>query len=228
LETEAALSSAHKALLIFAQLEDGKGEADATNLLGLATKRDGKWDDARLHFQNALELYDSVGDEIGAAIVRTNLGATECEDPNGDKDSAKQLLREALQVRRRHGDERGVAEVLNNLGVLAQETNHFEEAERYYEEALPYERKLQNTNGVARVLYNLSEIAEARSDYARAVRCAVASAYLFNDIGSPLRRYADALCARVAPSAGVDATLLHEQIKAKHLNNVVEWALTSG
>jgi tetratricopeptide (TPR) repeat protein len=130
-------------------------------------------------------------------------------------------------VRRRHDDRRGIAEALNNLGVLAQSEDHLEEAQKCYEEALHFEQQLENTIGVARVLYNLSEIAETGAEWPRALRCAMASALLFEEIGSPLRRYAQDLYQRVSQQMPNDenAPELHAPIKSKTLNEVILWAL---
>ncbi len=225
MEPETAQNSAEEALALFTRLGDAKGQAEATNLLGLAAKRAGNWDEARRCFGTALTLYGEAEDEIGVAIVQTNLGATECEDAAGDREAAARHLQSALEVRRRYGDRRGVAEALNNLGVLAQEQGQLNEAARYYKDALLCEQQLENTIGVARVLYNLSEIAESRADWPRALYAAVASAHLFDEIGSPLLRYASVLCTRVAAHSHKDEAALRVQIKDKSLDEIIVWAL---
>ncbi len=224
-EPQEAIRCAGESLRLEAATGDRKGLAEAHNLQGLAIKRLKDFALARVTFTLALQLFHEVDNEIGMAIVQTNLGAIECDDPLGDRNTGAQCLNAALELRRKQGDGRGVAEVLNNLGVLAHEDKRWNDAERFYLEALSFEKQLQNAVGVARVLINLSEIAEIHEKRRRALRCAVASAYLFEDAGSPWQNYALDFVERLSAHDNSSPEDKTTRLENKPLNDIVTWAL---
>ena len=225
-EPQKAVHCAEESLRLDEQTGNRKGLAEAHNLLALAQKRLKNFAQARLEFDKALQLFGEVHYEIGIAIVQTNLGAIECDDPMGDRNLGAKYLNMALELRRRQGDDRGLAEVLNNLGVLAQEDESWSDAEEFYREALSFEQRLQNAVGAARVLINLSEILEVYENWHMALRCALASAYLFEEAGSPLQQYALSSVERLFAHDGKnieDIDLLRLHLQGKLLDEIVAW-----
>lgn len=227
-EPQEATRCVQEALRLNELTGEKKGQAEAHNLQGLALKRSKDYEQARQEFEQAVLLFREIDYEIGIAIVQTNLGAIECDDPTGDRARGADYLNAALELRRKQGDVRGMAEVLNNLGVLAHEDERWSEAENFYREALSYEQQLHNTVGAARVLINLSEIAEVHHKWRHALYCAVVSAYLFEEAGSPLQQYALEFVERLTSHAEKDdePTLLRSQIQSKSLDEIVAWAFS--
>lgn len=192
-DPEAACAMATQALALYRDLRNRNGEAYALNLLGLAARRSGCFDAARGLLQEALTVFEAGGATVGAAMVLNNLGATEDEDPQGDKDRAREYLESALAAFRSCGDLRGTAEAALNLGALKQVTGNPQEARPCYEEALRLFRDLRDVIGVARALCNLGEVALALGMPEDAVPQLLAARELFRRAGSPLVGYVDRL-----------------------------------
>lgn len=224
-EWEEAETAGGRALVLFEQLGEGRGAADARNVLGLTAKNRAEFAAAREHFTAALDAYQQTGDRIGTAIVLNNLGLTELQDPEGDRAAAAGHWQEALRLYRELGDQRGNAETLTNVGVLAQLDGRLEEAWRYYDAALALEQELQHPFGIGRALCNLGEVAEARGEQRSAYRLLTAATAVLERIGSPAADYSRPLAERLAaqhkPAAlGDDGMSLQEM----PLGELVVWA----
>jgi len=226
-----ARALAADALTHFRQHGEAAGEADAENLLGQAALDEKRYDDARTHFARALDLRETLGSRIEAAIVRNNLGLVEYSDPDGDRDKAAEHLTEALRVRRPAGDWRGVAAALNNLGNLAFARQDWAEAERAFAETLEHERALRHPFGVARALNNLGEVAEERGEYPKATRLYVAAEHLFREVKHDYAVYsADRLSALSGKAGLTEAQIatLRAVLHNKPLEAVGAWATADG
>jgi predicted ATPase/class 3 adenylate cyclase len=219
---------ASEALILFQQLGDEGGQADASNLLGLAARREKNFAEARRYFALALAQYSRLVDKVGVAMIRSNLGRVECEDEQGSKVEAASHLLEALRLHREIGDQRGIAEALTNLGALAQEQGDLDEAWNYYEEALQFEQELRHVFGIGRALSNLGEVADLKGELKRACCLLGAAEALFEEIGSPYKQYTADLFSRAAFTLGhsegaVEA--LRQEYRGRSLDDLIQQAL---
>lgn len=206
---------------------DGRGMAEADNLLGLAAVGQQEWNQARRLLTRAQEQFEWVGDRVGSAMARTNLGLVEYRDPGGRRDEAARQYQEALSLYRQSGDERGIAELLNNLGALAQERGELDEAVRHYEETLRLETGIGHPIGMARALSNLGEVAALQHNTERALRLLAAAECLFHRAGSPDVEYTAGWLVATARGGevGSDLEALRMAARTRAPEDLVGWAL---
>jgi predicted ATPase len=148
-------------------LPDAQGEtafrADALNALGsiAITQRD--MDEARLRYQESLELCRRLDYTQGRIAALSNLATTFMD--SGEFDAARPLFEEALTLVRETGHKGREAIILYNLGNLAHWRRELDEAEGYHSAALAIRRELGDTRGMALSLVGLGILAMERRDF---------------------------------------------------------------
>lgn len=223
-----AREQARRALDLFVGRADAQGAAHARNLLGLAATGERAFDAARTEFRAALEQFRQLDDPVGVAIVRSNLGLLESEDPHGDREAAARHWQDSQAI---YGDldyPRGMAEVLTNLGALAQEQGDLEPALRYYRDALRVEQEQRYPFGVGRALSNLGEVALLREEPEQAARLLTAAVCLFEQCGSPYRRHASSLLESCRTSAARLPSPSCEELRSQPIDDLIGWATGDG
>lgn len=192
-ESDLAEGLALSALDEFELMGDKPGIARCENLLGQIHMSAHEFAGAATRFDRSLSLFQQVGDDLGAAIVRNNQGVLarrnlgkDDQQKAGRLEEAKLALLEALEIRRKHRDSRGEAETLNNLGVVAFDTCDYRSAWKYYRDALEIERELRRIPGIATTLANLGEVAGVLGETEVGMRLLAVSERILQDIKSPL------------------------------------------
>ena len=104
-------------------------------------------DEAREHYEVALEIMNKVGDNRSIADTLVNLGTLAYA--RGDLVEAQQRYANALAVWRGLGDAPKEAIVWYQLGMVAEMAKNWDEAERYCRESLKIDEKIGNKAGVA-------------------------------------------------------------------------------
>jgi predicted ATPase/class 3 adenylate cyclase len=226
-EPTAARELAEGALALFQSVQDGRGQAQAHNLLGLAALDEAEWQAARAELEIARQLFGQADDQPGVAAALTNLGVAEYSDPAGNREQAAARWKETLQLRHQLGDARGIAEASNNLGALALDNGDLESAQRLQSDALEQEQALRHIFGVARSLYNLGEVALLRGDVTRSARLSAAAACLFGKVESThqsaAREQIEAACAHLEYS-GPTADAMPAEMSLWSLDELIAWA----
>ena len=126
----------------------------------------GEYQRAAAHGEEALALYQALGDTRGVASSYGNLGLL--ADARGDYAQATARYEEALTIFRALDDQSHVNFMLGNLGLIAFFQGDYERATALLEEAVALGRTLGDRNSVAIALGNLGLVAYARGDYERA------------------------------------------------------------
>jgi non-specific serine/threonine protein kinase len=121
---------------------------------------------AKTFCEEALLIFQSLGDQLGVADTGNGLGNIAYRQ--GHYLSAKALYEESLSHRRELNDRRGIALTLNNLGNIASQLGDNKAATALYEESLQIRRELGDIRGIAYALRSLGSQAYARGDYAAA------------------------------------------------------------
>jgi predicted ATPase/DNA-binding SARP family transcriptional activator/class 3 adenylate cyclase len=228
LEYGEAYDQANEARALLAEFGSLGAVADADNLIGLAARGLGHFDEARRCHTAALRQFEQARDDMGTARMHSNLGLVEYTDPQGDPEAAEHHWRESLRFYLVIGYQRGVAEVLTNLGALAQKQDSLSRAWASYEEALQIERELRHPFGIGRALSNLGEVAELSGDSQQAYRLLAAAEAIFAELGSALQQYTADLLFRSASNLGYSETSIAEQrasLKGKSEDDLIRWAL---
>jgi predicted ATPase/class 3 adenylate cyclase/Tfp pilus assembly protein PilF len=139
--------------LLFSEIGDTYGVAQALSCLGVIAHEQGDMDNARSLHEEALTIRRSLGDIRGIAISLLNLGILANEQ--NDYIRAKALAEESLALSRSLGDHRTVATLLNNLGMTAMYQGDYRQADILFEESLKEVRELENPWIIAHVSCNL-------------------------------------------------------------------------
>ncbi|MBW2529403.1 MAG: tetratricopeptide repeat protein [Deltaproteobacteria bacterium] len=145
----------------------GKGGA-AHNRIGRLYREIGSLDQSAAHFETALALFESAGDERGVASTIDDIGKLHWM--RGEYDLALRGLREGLRRRQQLGDRRSIALSLNNLGLVLQDSGDFKEALAAFEHSLQIRREIGDLVGVVVTLNNLGTVAQDQKDFGQALR----------------------------------------------------------
>ncbi|MDG4597381.1 MAG: tetratricopeptide repeat protein [Candidatus Contendobacter sp.] len=152
-----AEGSFQRAQSMAAALSDSADESRARLGLAQVSLRQGRYDDARRAFQQALD--DSRGRDVAATVVALN-GLGLANQALGQTPAALAALAEAEPLARTQDDRRLLAATLANRGALALRAGEVESAKRNLEEAVALDRAAENLPGLAHDLLLLARVRE--------------------------------------------------------------------
>ncbi len=109
-----ASESCERAIGLFLQLGDGRGQADVQLTVGNIHANQGDWEAARKAFEAALKRYEISHSELGRANARGNLGNMFMFQ--GDLEEALRQHRGALEIHEQIGNPLGRANAVSNIG----------------------------------------------------------------------------------------------------------------
>lgn len=144
-----------------------KGGA-AHGRIGRLFRDTGRLEEAQVHLEAALALFEDAGDERGVASTVDDLGKLHWL--RGDYQKALASTQRALVLRRKIGDRRSIALSLNNLGLVYQDSGQFKLALDAFEQALRIRREIGDLVGVSISLNNLGTVAQDQRDDNRALQ----------------------------------------------------------
>jgi tetratricopeptide (TPR) repeat protein len=141
----------------------GKALGGAGTLASLQNDHDA----ARLLYQEALAIYEELGDRLGISTALLQLGTGAYDE--GNHDSARSLFEQSLEIKRELDDRLGTGMLLNNLGIIAQEQGDYSIAKSLFEQSLEIKRQLGDRLGEAISLHCLARVACQQANYANAL-----------------------------------------------------------
>ena len=129
--------------------------AAASNVVGNGLDLVGAADQGLPLVARSAELWSPIGDQKGAMVAKTNIGAIALG--SGDPRGAAAITREALELARRFGDLRYVAGNLSNLGVAMAALGDTGEARAAVSDASAARRRVARASAMpARSLHSCS------------------------------------------------------------------------
>jgi len=182
-----ALASIRKALELYKEMEDRRGEADALNNLGMVLQDLGDLAGAKENYERALEIDEAAFGSDHPRVARdvNNLGSVLHArgfllHQRGDLEDAKRHLERALQIDQAvYGkDHPDVAIRLNNLGSVLYALGDLEDAKKHLERALQIDQAIYGPNhpnvatdldNLGKVLHVLGDLEGAKQHYTRAI-----------------------------------------------------------
>ncbi len=145
-----------RALVIQNRLGNLQGRADAENALGIALYELRRYDEARRHYQNAIDLRRQIGDERGVAAATANVARIQLRQ--GQYDAARAGLQQSLEIVERIGNRQMVANLHNEIGVLEERQGRYREALQRYRQSLVLLRELGDERALAESYSNIGYI----------------------------------------------------------------------
>lgn len=144
-----------------------KGGA-AHGRIGRLFRDTGRLEEAQVHLESALTLFQDGKDDRGVASTVDDIGKLHWL--RGDYEKALASTQQALVLRRKIGDRRSIALSLNNLGLVYQDSGQFKLALDAFEQALRIRREIGDLVGVSVSLNNLGTVAQDQRDDRRALQ----------------------------------------------------------
>ncbi len=157
-----------------------KGGA-AHNRIGRLYRDTGSLGPAQRHFEAALSLFASAGDQRGVASCRDDIGRLLWV--RGEYEAALAEMRNALEMRKLLGDGRSIALSLNNIGLVWRDHGQVSEAREALESALKIRRELNDPLGIVESLNDLGELALDQGDPEQALSLFQEAQSVASDIG---------------------------------------------
>jgi tetratricopeptide (TPR) repeat protein len=148
------------------QVGDPAAQAYACANLGVVHMRQGRYEQAAEHYEEALLLFGQTGDRVGEARTLTHLGLVNWRQ--GRYEQASQRHRLALTRYRETGNRIGGANALTNLGLVLWRQGRYEEASEGHRQALVLYREAGHRFGEANALANLGAVYLGQGRYEQA------------------------------------------------------------
>ena len=164
---EASDRTAREALDLARALGETSFEAGIHATLGVNSQRQHKATEAEAEYQQALAIFQSVGDRLSATRTLNNLAVIEKE--RGNLKGAEASYLGALQTVQAFGDRWGESFITNNLGDLALvQEGGLDRAESFYRKAQALREAIGDQNGLVYTQMGLASVFQARGDLDRA------------------------------------------------------------
>ncbi len=139
-----------KALSLYRQIADRRGEANTLRALGELYVRTNRLQEAEQRHDETLTLFRQLEERLGKASTLNALGDLYLRTARLKE--AEQRYDEALPLYRQVEERHGEADTLRALGDLYVRTDRLKEAEQRYGEALPLFRQIEDRLGEANTL----------------------------------------------------------------------------
>jgi predicted ATPase len=182
-EVETARRHAEECLVLWQQVGDQRGVAEALEQLGHIVNLAGDYARATELFEESLAVRRAIGDRAGTAAALNALGYMAWF--YGDRERAAALCEESLQLRREEGDSWGAAYSLEFLGLALLGKGDAPAAMRSLEECLRLRRQLGDKRGIAAALMQLGYAASSQHDLVAAQGYFEESLPLWRELHNP-------------------------------------------
>jgi non-specific serine/threonine protein kinase len=175
--------------------------AKALHMVGILALRQGSYERAREHFEDAAWLWQEAGSGRDRAEALRMIGFV--EQFLGDYARAERLYEESLEYFRAVEDSYGIAGAVGDLGILAMDRGDHARAIACFEESLRIDRSLGNTWAAATMLHNLGEAMQRGGAFERAAALLEESLEISRELGNRhLTAYSLHVLAGVANELG--------------------------
>ena len=141
---DAAAECYRRALALYEEAGDARGQANCHNNLGIVQARRGEWSAARQALQRAIALSRRAGTPDLRGLCSLNLGVVELK--GGDYDRARELLGEALALFAEVKNTEMQLHALYNLAHLDRERGELAAAAELYDVAASLARRIEQAD----------------------------------------------------------------------------------
>ena len=155
-QPEKAQNYGYQALNQAQALAHNKLIADSNKALGIIAFYRGNFDQAIIHYQQALYLYDILEDKIGLCAIHNNLGLI--ANQQGLYQHALNHYLNTLSLDEESGNQYGMACSYTNIGSIYFFQNEIDKALAYTQKSQLIFQKLKNETGIAETLLAMGAI----------------------------------------------------------------------
>lgn len=134
----------------------------------LLLRLSGQLDQSLALLQEAITVYEQMGDAAGVAFTLHHLG--QYFGAQKDYENAAAQLQRALTIYRQLDNQAAIARVLGSLALALTRLQRYEAAAAIYEEALTIRRLQEDQNGISHGLYGLAQVAHFQGNLSHAER----------------------------------------------------------
>lgn len=157
---EEALQQSHD---IFKSLDDKSGLAIWNDYYGLLAHYYGEFQNAQMHYESAIDYYDSQGKLASSGSALNRLGFA--MHMQGDYEQAKILYEKSMSIPQEFQSPMLKAKNLNNLGLVSYALGKNEQAKSQYRESMEIYQKIQFKWGLLSCYNNLGLVLDAEKDF---------------------------------------------------------------
>jgi predicted ATPase len=163
------------------QTSESPARAEVLRAAGRVAHSRGDLDRAKGLYEDALELWAKLGDDIGVGTSLKDLGNLALE--HDEYENARTLYEQSLALHRRAGNRIEEAATLNNLGVVGRLQQNWDAAIEELTQSLELFRDIGDQQGTARCLLNLGGAYLGAGDSEKAGRLSRESLVLWRELG---------------------------------------------
>ena len=181
-QLELGLRYSEKALSLYKEAKDRRGEGMVLNNLGRIYNAMGQKDRARKYYVQTLSIYKELEDHDGEDTVLNNLGRV-YSDLRMHKD-ARKCYEEALSKSREVGNRNEEGRALSGLGMVYRALGMEREARKLFEEALNVLRNVRDHAEEGKVLIGLGLLCNTSGKVEEALNFDKQALHIHREVGS--------------------------------------------
>jgi CHAT domain-containing protein/tetratricopeptide (TPR) repeat protein len=166
-DREKAIRTYEEARAIYHKLEDGEGEADQLDEIGLQTSKLSKYREAIALWDTSYALHMESGEIGDAGYAKSAIGQAKWS--LGDYAGAIEAHNEAVALREKADDKKGVAYSLGQLASLYRESGDPNRALDAYRRVAALYAELEDLDNQAATLNSMGDVYYNTKDYPRAI-----------------------------------------------------------
>jgi two-component sensor histidine kinase/Tfp pilus assembly protein PilF len=162
-----ALVYGHLGESLAAQLFFKKGKALCLGKMGMVYYNQGEYENALVHYLQALKINEQIGNKNGVADNLCNIGTVYRTQKKYDK--ALECQFKALKMDEESGNKYAIASDHTNIGNIYFDAENYQKAMIYYPKALKVFEELSDKQNTATVLNNIGAIYFNRENFQMAI-----------------------------------------------------------
>ncbi|GAA6622323.1 CHAT domain-containing protein [Scytonema sp. NUACC26] len=164
-----SLPAVSVSMRVAAQTTDNrKQEADKLLKQGNQQFKTSQYKAALNSYEQALKIYQSIGDQLGEGNSLGNLGNT--YSSLGEYKQAIKYYQQHLEIAHAIGDRYGEGNSLGNLGLAYDSLGEYKQAIKYHQQSLEIKRAIGNRLGEGATLGNLGVAYSSLGEYKQAIK----------------------------------------------------------
>ncbi|MBT6767163.1 MAG: tetratricopeptide repeat-containing sensor histidine kinase, partial [Prolixibacteraceae bacterium] len=130
--------------------------------IGLYNWQLGNFDEAIVHYNEALVLFADLKDSTWLGKVNNNIASANWG--LGNSNEALKYYQEGLKIRRAINDLKGVSNIQNNIGLIYQDWGLYDDALKWHNEALGIAMDLRESDAITYSYTNVGKCYEGKKD----------------------------------------------------------------